>query len=217
MKILVGSFWRFFLLGSLVMMAASRVIAAEEDEQRREATRLAEESISEHHRADDLTEGWSAVYDHGIQLAEKAIVTDPTYADAYYALFVNLGRKSQRLGLAAQMRTFGRMRALLKKTLELDPRHAHAWEATGEMLLQLPRIMGGSEQAGEQALRRSAELDSQWPKPALRLAELHWEKGRAAEARFEAERARDLARAAGDADYLREAEGLLQEIGKAGR
>ena len=206
-----------FTFGALVLLALIRGVSAADDANRVEATRFAEESIAEHHHADKLTDGWAAAYDHGIALAEKAIETDPSYADAYYALFVNLGRKSQRSGFAAQMKTFGRLKELLRKALELDPHHAHAWEATGEMLIQLPWIMGGSEEAGERALLRSAELDSRWPKPALRLAELHWKRGNVAQARVQAERARDLAHTAGDADYFQEAEQLLKEIAGEGR
>jgi hypothetical protein len=72
--------------------------------------------------------------------------------------------------------------------------------------------MGGSTSEGEQALRRSADLAPQWAKPQLRLAELDWKNGRADEARAEALRARDLARAAGDEDHVRDAEALLRKM-----
>lgn len=173
---------------------------------------LADAALSARARADHLEAGWVEVYDTGITLAEKAIQADPNLADAYYALFVNLGRKSERTGVTAQMANIGRLKELLRKTLELDPRHAHGWEATGEMLIRLPWVMGGSEKKGEEALRRSAELDPKWPKPPLRLAQFLWKKGNAEEARAEALKARDLARASSSADFLKEAEELLAEI-----
>jgi tetratricopeptide (TPR) repeat protein len=163
-------------------------------------------------KADKLENGWEAVYDSGIGLAEQAIARDPSVADGHYALFVNLGRKAERTGVAAQTMKISRLKKLLDKTLELDPRHADAWEAKGEMLIRLPRLFGGSEIEGERALRHSAELDPKWAKPPLRLAELDWKKGRVDQARAEAERARDLARASGEQDFLKEAEELLNQM-----
>jgi len=184
-----------------------------EEHRTEEARRLAERALAERKKADHLESGWEEAYDRGIELANQSIALDPNLADAYYALFVNLGRKSERTSVAAQALNINELKKLLRKTLELDPRHPDAWEAQGEMLLRLPRLLGGSESDGEQALRRSAELDPKWAKPPLRLAELHWKKGRKDDARAEAERARALARAAGDDDYANEAEELLKQMG----
>lgn len=179
---------------------------------RDEARALAEQAFATSKEADRLEHGWEAAYDRGFALANQAVALDPGFADAYYAAFLNLGRKSERSGIGLQMTNLSQLRRLLDRTLELDPSHAHAWEAKGEMLLRLPRLMGGSASEGERALRRSAELAPQWAKPQLRLAELDWKNGRADEARAEALRARDLARAAGDEDYLRDAEALLRQM-----
>lgn len=195
----------------LLLRVETSVAGTAEEAKRRTAIQLAEESIAEHHRGDELKEDAEAAYDHGIELAERAVATDPSYADGYYALFLNLGRKSERSGLSFRMRNVGRLKSLLHKTIELDRHHAHAWEAMGEMLLQLPWVLGGSEEEGERALKRSAELDSRWPKPPLRLAEFYRKKGKVAAARAYVELARDLARAAGDADYLDQAERLLEQ------
>ena len=81
--------------------------------------------------------------------------------------------------------------------------------------MRLPRLFGGSETEGLQALRRASELDPQWAKPVLMLAQHDWKKGRGAEARTEAEHARELARAANVGDFTKEADDLLKEIGAA--
>jgi hypothetical protein len=176
------------------------------------AQRLADQALAERKKADRLETGWQEVYDRGIELANQAIALDPSVADAHYALFVNLGKKSERTGVGAQVMNISHLKELLKKTLELDPRHADAWEAKGEMLLRLPRLWGGSASEGEQALRHAAELAPRWSKPQLRLAEVDWKNGRAAEARTEAERARDFARESGDDDLLGDAEALLRKM-----
>lgn len=198
----------------VALLLLVRVAWATDDTRKQEAARLAKESMAHYHRGDALEHGWEQEYGEGISLAEKAIALDPDDADAYYALFVNLGQKAQRNGVVAQARTVSRLKELLKKTLELDPRHADAWEATGEMLIRLPWILGGSDQRGEEALERAAEIDPKWAKPPLRLGQLHWRKGEVERARREAERAAALAEKAADADYLEEARQLLEEIGR---
>jgi len=197
---------------ALVALSSSSAPCGAAESRRAEAQSLADAAFAECHKADRLASDWDATYDSGIELAKRAVEIDPNLADGYYAQFVNLGRKSERTSVVAQARHVGELKRLLDKTLELEPEHAHAWEAKGEMLMRLPRLFGGSETQGVQALRRSAELDPKWAKPVLRLAQYDWRKGRVAEARTEAERARELARAAGDDDSTREADGLLTKI-----
>lgn len=174
---------------------------------------LAERALAAYHRGEAREEGSAGAYDDGVRLAERAIAANPKYADAYYALFLNLARRTERSGVAAQARSVGRLRELLRKTIELDPRHADAWEAQGEMLLGLPWLLGGSKREAEASLRKAEEVDPSWPKPPLRLAELYRKNGDVARARAEALRARDLARRNEDGrKYLAEAEALLAAI-----
>jgi len=196
----------------LVACAGPELRAGDTATPREKAQRLADASLDESKKAEGVESGWEEIYDRGIELANQAMAIDPTVADAHYALFINLGRKTERSGIASQMKAISRLKQLLDETLELDPRHAHAWEAKGEMLLRLPRLMGGSSTEGERALRRSAELAPRWSKPPLRLAELDWKNGRAAEARAEAEHARDLARQAGEEGFAADAEALIKKI-----
>jgi tetratricopeptide (TPR) repeat protein len=200
---------------ALITLCSSFALGLAAESRRAEAQSLADAAFAEGHKADHLASDWDATYDSGIELAKRAIEIDPSLADGYYALFVNLGRKSERTSVAAQAMHISELKQLLDKTLELDPAHAHAWEAKGEMLMRLPRLLGGSETQGLQALRRSAELDPKWARPVLRLAQYDWKKGRGAEAQTEAEHARELARVAGDEGSMKEADDLLKEIGAA--
>jgi tetratricopeptide (TPR) repeat protein len=179
-----------------------------------EAQRLADAAFTERQKGDGLATGSEAAYEKGIELAKRAIEIDPSLADGYYALFENLGRKSERAGVGAQAMHVAELKRLLDKTLELDPSHARAWEAKGEMLIRLPWLLGGSDAEGRKALERSAALDPKWPKPVLRLAQDDWKHGHAAEARAGARRARELAQAAGDEKSTKEADDLLKEIEK---
>jgi len=182
-----------------------------------EARRLTEESIATYKRAEAQQQGSTQIYDEGIALAKRALALDPTLADAHYAIFLNLGGRSQRAGVASKFSNLSELKAELAKTLELDPKHAHGWEARGEMLLKLPRMLGGSTSDGEAALRRSRELAPDWPKPPLRLAELHASRGEVAEAESEAKRALELAEKAGDDNLAKEASEVLDKLAKQTR
>ncbi|MGH7804681.1 MAG: hypothetical protein ACREQJ_10060, partial [Candidatus Binatia bacterium] len=154
---------------------------------------LVRDSMARYHAANASRDGWRELSDEGVRLAERAAELDPKNAAARYALFLNLGLRAERSGLGAQLFTVRRLRALLDETIELDPRHAHAWEARGEMLARMPRLLGGSRTEAEKAYRRSAELDPEWAKPWLRLAELARENDDLKTAKELGHRARRLA------------------------
>jgi hypothetical protein len=206
---------RPFAASALLLWLVFAAVAEAAESPRESAVTLTTAALAERRRADALAEGWAEAYDKGIALAGQAVAADPSYAEAYYAMFLNVGLRARRAGIAAQAVNVRRLKELLDKTIALDPCHADAWEARGEMLMQLPWVLGGSQAKGEQALQRSAECDPGWAKPALRLAEAHWKKGDGAGARAEAERARELASARGDDDLRQEAEALLREISVA--
>jgi tetratricopeptide (TPR) repeat protein len=199
------------------MVALATHVAAAESGGSSEARRLTEESRQAYHRAEAAENGWAEIYDQGIDLARRAIALDPSNAESHYSLFLNLGRKSQRTGISAQFRYVSELKSEVAKTIELDPNHADAWEAQGEMLLQLPRLLGGSRSDGEKALRRSQELAPNWPKPPLRLAELYEKEGKTVEARAEASRALELARKSGDTRFASDAEAIMNRLPPSAR
>jgi hypothetical protein len=173
-----------------VLLFAQAIVALAGDDS---APGLVRESIAHYHAAESAREGWREILDEGARLAERAAELDPKNADARYALFLNLGLRAKRAGLGAQLFTVRRLRTLLDETIALDPRHAHAWEARGEMLAQMPRLLGGSRAEAEKAFQRSAEIDPEWAKPWLRMAELARENDDLKRAKELAERARRLA------------------------
>ena len=180
-----------------------------------EAQRMTDEAFAVYKQAEAAQQGWAEIYQRGIELSRRAIALEPNLADAYYALFLNLAKLGVRKSYARQFRNLSELKGLLKKTIELDPNHAHAWEAQGEMYLQLPRLFGGSESEAEKALRRSHEIAPKWSKPVLRLAQLHQKNGNAAVAKTEAATALELAKAEGDQELAKEASELLSQVASA--
>jgi tetratricopeptide (TPR) repeat protein len=176
---------------------------------------LVERSFEELRRGDALASGWQEAYRRGAELAEEAIARDPRDAQAYYALFCNLGRQAERSGAAAQAVSVPRLKRLLDRVLELDPNHAHAWEARGEMLLRLPWWLGGSVSQGLEALERAATLEPSWAKPRLKLAEAHRAAGDRERAESHARAALEAARESGDDASARAAEALLRDLSES--
>ena len=96
----------------------------------------------------------------GLELAEAAVAADRQDALAQFALFCNLGRRVQTtgVGFAAALAVYRAERAL-DTALELAPADADVIAAKGVLLLQLPAVLGGDEQRGEQCLRRALSID----------------------------------------------------------
>jgi hypothetical protein len=92
---------RFVLV---LLLYATGVLGGAPATRQEEARSLAEQAFAANQQGNQLESGWEAAYDHGIALANQAIALDPDLADAYYALFLNIGRKSERGGVGSQMR-----------------------------------------------------------------------------------------------------------------
>ena len=202
-------------MATLVLAAAALAASAGEDENPGEIARgLVIRAFAELRRGDSLPDEDAAkAYTQGLELARRATRLDPGNADAWYALFCHRGRLIESSNVASQMFQVSKLRSLLDKVLEIDPSHAHAWQARGEMLLRLPWLFGGSESEGEEALLRAAELEPGWAKPWIRLAELENERGNEEQAALLARRARELAASSDDEELRTRADRLLERLG----
>lgn len=206
------SFRTSLALAAAVVLLAEARAAEVSAEKKTESVRLTAESLARFSAAEASENDWKAIYDEGIRLGEAAALSDPTSAEAHWAVFVNIGRRAKRSGVTAQITIIGRLRELIEKTVELDPRHARGWEARGEMLIALPWLLGGSTEGGKKSLEEAARLAPNWAKPPLRLAKLHENEGETAQALAHAEKALALAEASGDAEYRKEARALLVRL-----
>lgn len=104
-----------------------------------------------------------------IERGEVATRQLPGYANAHYALALVLGRYSQRISILEALAAGygGRIRDLLEKTLELEPRHAEAHIALGLFHAELVKTLGSlaarltygaSGQAAIEHFRRAVRL-----------------------------------------------------------
>ena len=153
-------------------------------------------------------------YDHGAQLAERAVALDDLSADAHFALFCNRGERMRIDG--ETIRDVIGLRALLReldRTLELKPDHAGALSAKGTFLVRLPRLLGGDVDRGEAMLHRVITLDPTAVTARISLARVCEYRGRRDEGIEYARRALQFAKELGRADKVVEAQAMLAELG----
>jgi hypothetical protein len=105
----------------------------------------------------------AAILTRGLERAEEAVEANPQDATAHFAVFCNLGKRTdlQRRthGFLGLLRDVERARRELDEALTLAPDDPAALAAKGQMLTELPRFLGGDPAEGERLLRRAAALD----------------------------------------------------------
>jgi len=148
--------------------------------------------------------------------ADAAIAADDADALAHFAAFCALGGllRAQGVSLAAPLQ-LRRLRREVDRTLELAPDFADALAGKGELLLNVPRLLGGDPAEGERLLRRALAIDPDYLGPRFALVDALRARGATDEARREAAQALAIAERKRDPDDVRAARALLDALGPA--
>ena len=105
----------------------------------------------------------AAILTRGLERAEEAVEANPRDATAHFAVFCNLGKRTdlrrRTHGFLGLLGDVGRARREIEEALILAPDDPAALVAKGQMLTELPRLLGGDPAEGERLLRRAAALD----------------------------------------------------------
>ena len=162
----------------------------------------------------------SAVLARGLARAEEAVRADPRDAVAHFAVFCNLGKRleMERQGrrLFATLGDLHRVQREIDITLALAPDYPAALAAKGEMLVELPRLLGGNPQEGERLLRRAVALDPDDARMRLMLANVFRATGERDQALANAAMALGILERAGAASELADARGLVAALALSG-
>jgi cytochrome c-type biogenesis protein CcmH/NrfG len=153
-----------------------------------------------------------AELEHGIALASAAIEANPRDARAHLALFCNQGKQLELAGLSwRSLARLSRAKATLEQALALAPDDPDILAAKGEMLRQLPALLGGDPDEAERLFRRALERDPNHVASRLFLAKLlvHDERSTAA---VEVARAVELADREGTAEDRAAAHALAEDL-----
>jgi len=149
----------------------------------------------------------------GLALAEEAVAADERDPKAHFAVFCNLGNDLKLRGVGVQS-LFGvrRLRREIDRTLELAPDYPDALVGKGELLCELPRLLGGDAAEGERLLRAALRVDPEFVEAHLGLARALAARGARDEARAEAQRALAAAERVPDPARATAARELLAQL-----
>src|SRR5262245_11841206 len=151
--------------------------------------------------------------ERGMALAAAAIAANPRDARAHLALFCNQGKQLELAGLSwRSFERLSRAKATLEQALVLAPDDPDILAAKGEMLRQLPSVLGGDTDEAERPFRRALargpnRLASR-PVLAKRLVD-----GERSTAAVEVARAVELADQHGTPEDRAVAHGLAEDLG----
>lgn len=153
-----------------------------------------------------------AHFQQGQSLGERAVSADEGSADAHFALFCNLG-ELLRIDGESLTSLFGLRRMLkeIDRTLEIDPTHINALSAKGTLLVKLPSFLGGDSEKGEQLLQQVVKQAPRAVNARLALARVKCQRGHHEEAVTLASDALNIAQKLKQADFIPEAEAMLQQ------
>jgi len=150
----------------LALLALVAVESARADEC---AMPVARRALQVCERADHATPAQREVLlTRGLRLAERAVEMDGDDAHAHFAIFCTLGKLAERKPVGIEtVKTVRRLRQEVDRTLELAPEYIPALIGKAEMLLRLPRWLGGDPDEAQRCLERARALQAACP---VRLA-----------------------------------------------
>ena len=182
-------------------------------------------------------------YEKAIPFAERAVKVGPTSSMAHYWLGRSYGEKAGHISKLRAAVLVDDIKREFLKAVELDPKNLDAREATVEMYLQLPGVMGGSAEKArasaegivpfdaKRGLRALAHVEMQqgtesgYMDVASRLAKLDPGQACLMRAQYYATKSKDPERAAAElakipdiapknAAQMTEAASVLQQLSK---
>jgi tetratricopeptide (TPR) repeat protein len=122
-------------------------------------------------------------YDRGRQAAQRAVELAPRNARAHLWLGSLAGRWGQTKGIMRSLFLLPTVREAMERALELDPKLVPAYSLAGQVLAEVPRLLGGDLERSETLLRRGLALDPHFTSLRVALARTLIKRGREDEAR----------------------------------
>jgi tetratricopeptide (TPR) repeat protein len=206
------------ILSSSLSLFPPAARAATSSESQCQAQILAEQALDDLRRGEDAADKDQrlALYERGLNLANRAVALDDENADAHFAVFGNKGRLLLLEGVGANPVSLLQVNHDLERALELNPNHADALTAKGGLYRQLPWVLGGSLTVAEDCLTKAINIDPDAVSARIELAVTYKEMGQPERSLPLLEKAAAIAERQGKQRQLREARELLQELSPGG-
>ena len=126
-----------------------------------------------------------AAYDRGRKLGERAVELAPRDEEAHLWYGINTGRWGQTNGILQSLALLPTVKKEIETILELNPQSARGRSLAGNVLMEVPGLLGGDRAAAEKQFRRGIEHDPHFTSIRVDLARLLIGDGRYDEARRE--------------------------------
>jgi len=131
------------------------------------------------------TEEKLAAYDRGREIGRRAVELAPKNHDAHVWYAINTGRWGQTKGIMRSLFLLPTVREEIDVILTLDPRSVRGNSLAGNVMLELPGLVGGDRAKAEEHFRRALEADPKFTVARVDLARALIAGGRYEEARRE--------------------------------
>jgi tetratricopeptide (TPR) repeat protein len=131
------------------------------------------------------TEDKLAAYDRGREIGLRAVELAPRNHDAHVWYAINTGRWGQTKGIMRSLFLLPTMREEVDAILALDPRSVRGNSIAGNLMLEVPRVVGGDRAKAEEHFRKALATDPKFTVARVDLARVLIATGRYDEARRE--------------------------------
>jgi tetratricopeptide (TPR) repeat protein len=126
-------------------------------------------------------------YDQGQKAAQRAVELAPNNAQAHFWHAINTARWGQTKGVMRSLFLLPAVKQEIKTVLELDPTFPPVYSLAGSLYIELPSLLGGDLDKGEEMFRKGLELDPRFTSARVGLGKALIKQSRLPEARRELE------------------------------
>lgn len=124
-------------------------------------------------------------YDEGRQAAKRAVEMDPRNPEAHFWYGTNTARWGATEGVVRSLFLLPSVQQEIQMVLDLDPNFTPVYALAGNVLYEVPPLMGGDLRKAEEMFRKGLEQDPRFTGMRIGLAKTLIKLGRTAEARKE--------------------------------
>lgn len=124
-------------------------------------------------------------YDRGRELGQRAVELAPRSEEAHLWYAINTGRWGQARGVVRSLFLLPTVREELDIIFALNPKSVRGHALAGNVMFEVPGLLGGDRQKAEEHYRKALEIDPRFTVVRVDLARLLIATGRHDEARRE--------------------------------